>query len=442
MFKESRSPDWYSLSLRLHERYGGKIEVLPKVPIRGLSDFAVWYTPGVAEPSRRIKDDHDLSFKYTFRQNLAAVVSNGTRVLGLGNVGPEAAFPVMEGKALLFKFLGGVDAVPVLINMRDPNEFIKVVKALEPTFGAINLEDIESPQCFYILDRLSDELNIPVWHDDQQGTALIVLAALINAFKLVGKNLRESRIVLYGLGSANHAILRMLKAYGMNTGKVLVVERPGVGILSRNHPLLKEFKDRMPHWYEASLITNRDGVEGPAEVAFKGADAVIAASTPGPGIIRKEWIKEMADDPIVFSLANPTPEILPEDAKEAGARIVATGRPDYPNQVNNSLGFPAVFRGVLTVQARKMTEGMFFAAAESLARHAEEKGLSDDYIIPSMNDSEAYIKEAVAVASEAMREGVSRIKLSSDELINEISEYIMRPKKYMELMLKSGLIEH
>ncbi len=441
MDEKHKQLDWYGISLRLHEKYRGKIEVVPKVPIKGLRDLAIWYTPGVAEPSRKIKDNPDLSFRYTFRWNYAAVVSNGTRVLGLGKIGPEAAFPVMEGKALLFKYLGGVDAIPILVNERNPDKFVEVVKALEPSFGAINLEDIESPQCFYILDKLSKELNIPVWHDDQQGTALIVLAALINAFKVVGKDLRNSKIILYGLGAANYAILRMLRAYGVNTGKILVVERPGIGILGPNHPLLNDFKTKMPHWYEASLITNKEGVQGSAEEAFRGADAVIAASRPGPDVIKKEWIKKMAEDPIVFSLANPTPEILPEDAREAGAKVIATGRSDYPNQVNNSLGFPAVFRGVLTVQAKRMSEGMFFAAAEALAKHAEEKGLRENYIIPSMDDSEAYIKEAVAVASEAMKEGIARINLSFNELVSEIRDYVMRPKKYMDLMLSAGFIK-
>ena len=441
MNEKAKRPNWYEISLKLHKKYRGKIEVFPKVPIKGITDLSVWYTPGVAEPSRRIKENPELSFRYTFRWNYVAVVSNGTRVLGLGKMGPTAAFPVMEGKALLFKYLGGVDAVPILINERDPEKFVKVVKALEYSFGAINLEDIESPQCFYILDKLSKELDIPVWHDDQQGTALIVLSALINAFKVVGKDLRNSRIVLYGMGAANYAILRMLRAYGVNTEKILVVERPGIGILGRNHPLLNEFRSKMPHWYEASLITNKEGVDGPVEKAFEGADAVIAASKPGPGVIKKEWVRKMAENSIVFSLANPTPEILPEEAKEAGAKVIATGRSDYPNQVNNSLGFPAVFRGALTVQARKMTEDMFFAAAEALAKHAEEKGLKEDYIIPAMNDSEAYIKEAMAVALEAVKEGIARTNLSLSELTDEIHESIMRPKKYMRLMLNSGFIK-
>ena len=427
-------------SIKLHKAYRGKIEVSPKVPVVGIRDFAIWYTPGVAGPARAIKSDPDQSFELTSRWNTIAVISDGTRVLGLGNIGPEAALPVMEGKALLFKYLGGVDAVPLVIRAGSAEEFIKVVKALEPSFGGINLEDIESPKCFYILDKLREELDIPVWHDDQQGTALVVLAALISAFKVVGKDMRRARVVLVGLGAANYSILRYLGIYGVDLGNVVVVERPGIGILHRNHPRLQEFKDSAPHWYDAALKTNRDCLSGGIPEALKGADAVIAASKPGPGVIKKEWIKLMADDPIVFALANPVPEILPHEAKEAGARVVATGRSDYPNQVNNSLGFPAVFRGALTIRSKKISDGMCIAAAEALAKYVEESGLSEDYIIPRMDEEEAYIAEAVAVAEEAMREGVARISLSRPELEEAIRNLIKRPKKFMDTALREGLI--
>ncbi|MCD6323781.1 MAG: NADP-dependent malic enzyme, partial [Desulfurococcales archaeon] len=342
--------DWRKLSVDLHRKFRGKISVKPKVPVRGLDDLSVWYTPGVAGPSREIAElGPDLSFDLTWRWNTVAVISDGTRVLGLGSIGPEAALPVMEGKALLFKHFGGVDAVPIVVRERDPERLIELVKALEPSFGGINLEDIESPKCFHVLDRLREELNIPVWHDDQQGTALIVLAALINAFKVVGKDIRTSKIVLYGLGAANYTVLRFLKTYGIDLRNVLVVERPGVGILSRCHSRLEEFKERMPHWYDAAMQTNHECVEGGPQEALEGADALIAASKPGPGVVKKEWVRLMSNDPIVFTLANPTPEIFPQEAKEAGAKVVATGRSDFPNQVNNSLGFPAIFRGALTV---------------------------------------------------------------------------------------------
>ncbi len=417
--------DWLKTSVKMHEKFKGKIAVIPKVPIDNLNDLSVWYTPGVAGPAKLIaKEGPDASFDLTWRWNAFAVVSDDTRVLGLGNVGPEAALPVMEGKALLFKYFGGVDAIPLVVREQEPEKFIETVKTLEPSFGGINLEDIESPKCFYILERLRKELSIPVWHDDQQGTALIVLAALINAFKVVGKDLRNSKIVLYGLGAANYAILNFLKAYGVDLNKVVVVERPGIVILSRCNPLLKELKVKMPHWYQAAIETNPECLEGGPEKAFKGADAVIAASKPGPGTLKKEWIKLMSNDPIVFALANPTPEITPDEAKEAGAKVVATGRSDFPNQVNNSLGFPAVFRGALSVRARKITEGMCMAAAKALASYAERKGISEEYIIPKMTEIEALIEEALAVGTEAIKEGIARRKIEEGELRKEITELV------------------
>ena len=436
------SDDLRIKALEAHRRYYGKIEVIPKVPIKRLSDFSIWYTPGVAELARYIsKMGPDESFNLTYRWNSVAVVSDGSRVLGLGNIGPEAALPVMEGKALLFKYLGGVDAIPIVLRVNNAEEFISIVKALEPSFGGINLEDIESPKCFYILDRLRNELNIPVWHDDQQGTAMVVLAALINAFKIVDKELRRSRIVLVGLGAANYSVLRYLEVYGVDLGNVIVVERPGIGILSRCHPMLDSFKKSMPHWYDAALKTNRDCLEGGIPEALKGADAVIAASRPGPDIIKGEWIRLMADKPIVFALANPVPEILPEVAIKYGAEIVATGRSDYPNQVNNSLGFPAVFRGVLTVRARKITDSMCIEGAKALARYAEKRGLRRDYIIPKMSEVEAYIEVAFSIAKKAINDGIARRRLSDDELKREIRVLIERPRKIVNVMMKSGLIK-
>ncbi len=421
--------DWGRESIRRHAEARGKLEVVPKVPVRRREDFSIWYTPGVAGPARAIAEEGpERANELTWRWNTVAVVSDGTRVLGLGDVGPYAALPVMEGKALLFKVLGGVDAVPIVTNLRGVDELVSFVKALEPSFGGVNLEDIESPKCFTLLERLREELDIPVWHDDQQGTALVVLAALINAFKLVGKDMRRARIVLFGLGAANYSVLRYLRAYGIDTGNVVVVERPGIGVLGPNHPRLEEFRRRAPHWYEASLITNREGLEGGPEEAFRGADAVIAASRPGPGTIRPEWVRLMADKPIVFALANPVPEIAPEKALEAGAYVVATGRSDYPNQVNNSLGFPAVFRGALSSWARKISDGMCVAAAEALARHAEEGGLRRDYIIPAMDDAEAYVKEAWAVAEAAYAEGLARRRAPLSEVKEEIREMIMRAR--------------
>ncbi len=431
--------DWYEISRRIHLDYRGKIEVAPKVPITRLKDFAIYYTPGVAGPSKDIANDKDLSFEYTLRWNYAAVISDGTRVLGLGNIGPEAGLPVMEGKALLFKYLGGVDAIPLVINARDPEKFIEVVKAVEPSFGAINLEDIESPKCFYILDKLNEILDIPVWHDDQQGTALVTLAGLINALKVVGKKLDQVRIAFIGAGAANLNNFKYIVKADGDPSKMILVDING--ILHMNRPDIEEIKEKNPWLYEAVKITNPEGRTGGIPEAMKDADVVIAASAPGPGIIKKEWIEQMADDPILFTLANPVPEIWPWEAKEAGARIVATGRSDFPNQINNSLGFPAVFRGVLTVRARKMTDEMFLAAAYAIARYAEKKGLSEEYIVPTMEETEMYVEEAIAVAEKAIEIGVARRKISRSELEQEIRELVMRPKKYMEIALNNGYIE-
>jgi len=431
--------DWFSLSGELHLKYGGKIEVVPKVPVTELNDFSVWYTPGVAEPCRRIREGgEDLSFDYTLRWNYAAVVSDGTRVLGLGDIGPAAGLPVMEGKALLFKYLGGVDAVPIVLRERDPDKFVYIVKALEPSFGAVNLEDIESPKCFYILEKLQEVLDIPVWHDDQQGTALVNIAALINALKVVNKKVDQVRIVLVGAGAANIALYKYLKVAGANPRNIVVVDSRG--ILHPEREDVEVLKKENPWKYRIAVETQPD-VRGGIREAMKGADIVIAASRPGPGVIKKEWVAEMNRDAIVFAEANPIPEIWPWEAKEAGARIVATGRSDFPNQINNSLGFPAVFRGVLTARARKMVDEMFIAAAHALAKYAEERGIHEEYIIPRMDEEEAYIREAIAVAEKAVELGLARRKLSRSELEYEIRELIERPKKYMKIALEKEYIK-
>ena len=432
--------DWFKIAIDLHREYRGKIQVLPKVPFLKLKDGAIWYTPGVAGPCRVIHEKgKDLSFEYTLRWNYIAVVSDGTRVLGLGNIGPEAGLPVMEGKALLFKYLGGVDAIPLVLDARDPERFITIVKALEPSFGGINLEDIESPKCFYLLDKLREILDIPVWHDDQQGTALVTLAGLLNALKLVGKKLRDVKITMIGAGAAGVAIVRYLRVAGADPKKIVVVDSKG--ILHPNRKDLMELKKTNPWKYKLAMTTNGEGRTGGIPEAMRDADVVIAASKPGPGVIKKEWVKTMADDPIVFAMANPIPEIWPWEAKEAGARVVATGRSDFPNQVNNSLGFPAVFRGALTVMARKITDGMCIAAAQALARYAERKGLSEDYILPTMEETEAYIEEAVAIAEKAIEEGVARRKLGRNELEREVRELIYMPRRFMEFAVREGIIE-
>lgn len=430
---------WYSTVSELHCKYGGKIEVLPKVPILELEDFSIWYTPGVASPCEEIyKKGRDLSFEYTLRWNYVAVISDGTRVLGLGDIGPEAAIPVMEGKALLFKYLGGVDAVPIVLGTKDPDKFIEVVKLLEPSFGAINLEDIESPKCFYVLEKLTEILEIPVWHDDQQGTALVTLAGLINALKIVGKKLNNIKVAIVGAGAAGLAITKYLIKAGIKSGNIVLVDSKGILYPDREDLKKEDFWLKWKKCY--AEITNEEGRIGGIPEAMKDADVIISVTKSGSGIIKKEWIKLMKENPIVFALANPIPEIWPWEAKEAGAKIVATGRSDFPNQINNSLAFPAVFRGILTVRSKKMTDSMFLAAAYAIANYAEETGINENRIIPTMEESEMYIREAIVVAEKAIEEGIARKKLSKTELKDEIRKLTCRPKKYMDIAIKNYLI--
>jgi malate dehydrogenase (oxaloacetate-decarboxylating) len=326
-------------------------------------DFAVWYTPGVAAPCKMIQADPDKSFELTNRWNSIAIVTDGTRVLGLGDIGPQAAMPVMEGKAMLFKFLGGVDATAICLKTKDPDEIVRTCELLEPTFGGINLEDIEKPKCFEVLERARSKLQIPVWHDDQQGTATVILAGLMNSFKLVGKKPHDALITLVGAGSANIRTAYVLIRWGVKPGNIMLVDSRGIVHRGRTDVT----KEEDPWKYELTQITNAEQRTGDIADAFKDVDAVVAASKQGPGTIKPEWIKTMANDAILFACANPIPEIWPWEAQEAGARIVATGRNDFPNQVNNSLGFPGIFRGVLDVKAKTITDDMCIAAAQELA---------------------------------------------------------------------------
>jgi malate dehydrogenase (oxaloacetate-decarboxylating) len=424
------------ISPKFHEFYTGKIEVIPKVQITSYKDFAIWYTPGVASPCKEISKDLSKVFSYTNKGNTVAVISDGSRTLGLGDIGPYASLPVMEGKALLFKYLGGIDAFPITLNVKDPDKIIEVVKAIEPVFGGINLEDIATPKCFYIYERLYEELDIPVWHDDQHGTALVTLAALINALKIVGKKHTDIYVTLIGAGAANYRIAKILMAYGIKPGNIISVDSKG--ILNKNR---LDVKEENPYKWELCNITNEENREGGIPEAMKGSDVVIAMSRPGPGVIKPEWIKLMNDNAIVFACANPVPEIWPWEAKEAGARIVATGRSDFPNQVNNSLGFPAVFRGALEVLAKKITNEMLIAAAEAIAKVAEEYEINEDYIIPTMEQEEVYIEEALAVALKAQDIGVARLKLSKDELSSRINEKINRVKKMLDILIGEGIIK-
>ncbi|MEM1775970.1 MAG: NADP-dependent malic enzyme [Nitrososphaerota archaeon] len=426
------------LALKYHPFYKGKVQMTLKVPVRSYDDFAIWYTPGVAEPCKLIHKDPEQVFEHTNRGNTIAVISDGTRILGLGDIGPEAGLPVMEGKALLFKYLGGVDAIPLVLNVREADEIIKVVKALEPSFGGINLEDIEKPKCFYILETLRKQMNIPVWHDDQQGTATVTTAALINALKVVGKKINDVVIAMIGAGAANIAIARLMIDAGVDPGKIRMVDSRGILYAERDDVDKLQFSD--PWKYEMAIKTNKDRVTGGIPESLKGADVVIAMSKPGPGVIKKEWVEQMADNAIVFACANPIPEIWPWEAKEAGARIVATGRSDFPNQVNNSLGFPGIFRGALDVRARTITDEMCLAAANELAKVADEKGLSEDYIIPTMEDWEVYPREAAAVGMKAMEQGVARVKYSRDELLEMAYEKIRAAREMVKLLMKEGFI--
>ncbi len=420
----------------MHKFYEGKVQVMPKCAITSPADFAIWYTPGVAAPCREIQADPEKSFELTNRWNYVAVVSDGTRVLGLGDIGPEAAMPVMEGKALLFKYLGGVDAFPLCLKTKDPEEIVRACELIEPSFGGINLEDIEKPKCFYVLEKARERLQIPVWHDDQQGTATVILAGLINAFKIVGKKPQESLITLVGAGAANIRTAYVLIRWGMKPGNILMVDTKG--ILHAGREDLSKEED--PWKFELAQITNAEGRTGDIAEAFKGVDAVVAASKPGPGTIKKEWVASMADDAIIFACANPIPEIWPWEAKEAGARIIATGRSDFPNQVNNSLGFPAIFRGVLDVKAKTVTDDMCIAAAQELAKFAEERGIHDEDILPRMEEWEVYPREAVACALKSIEQGVARVKPSRQELYERAVAIIKNARESLNALMKEGLI--
>ena len=427
-------------ALRLHPFYRGKVQIALKCPVRDLDDFAIWYTPGVAAPCRAIKEDPALVFEYTNRANTVAIVSDGTRVLGLGDIGPEAAMPVMEGKALLFKYLGGVDAVPICLDTKDPYRIMLAVKLIQPSFGGVNLEDLSQPKCFRVLDmlRTDPEVQIPVWHDDQQGTATVVLAGVLNALKIVGKKLADAKVALIGVGAANVATLRLLIASGVQWGNVFACDSQGI-----LHPERKDIEARKIEFVDKWRICQKSNAEGrrggPAE-AMRGADVCIALSKPGPGTILPEWVSGMAEDAIIFPCANPIPEIWPWEAKEAGARIVGTGRSDFPNQVNNSLGFPAIFRGVLDVRARTITDEMAIAAAEELACCAEERGITEDNILPTMDEWEVFPREAVAVALKAQEQGVARLNLSRDELYGMAETKIRQARDMVQFMMDKEII--
>lgn len=425
-----------AFAVQQHRKYRGKIQSALKCPIRSDQDMAVWYTPGVAAPCREIAARSDAVFELTNKGNTVAIVSDGTRILGLGDIGPEAGLPVMEGKALLFKYLGGVDAVPVCLKTTEPDEIVRTVQILEPSFGAINLEDISQPKCFGILDRLRDSMNIPVWHDDQQGTATVLLAGLTNATHVVGKTLNEMRILLVGAGAANVAAYRLFCSYGIDPGTIVACDSRG--ILHRQRADIEQQQTDYAEKWRICQESNSEDLRGGIEDAIRGADVCIALSAPGPGIIRPEWIRRMANQPIVFACANPMPEIMPSDALDAGAAIVATGRSDFPNQVNNSLAFPSIFRGVLDVRATRISDTMAIAAATELAAVAQETGLRPDRILPSMRDTNAYVRVAVATAMQAQTEGLAREQISRDDEFAH-AERMIRDAQRMSALITQDL---
>lgn len=395
-------------ALQLHKELIGKIEITSKVEVDNMEALSLAYTPGVAEPCKVIADDPQAVFEYTTRGNMVAIVSDGTAVLGLGDIGPMAAMPVMEGKSVLFKKFAGVDAFPICINTKNVDEIVQVVKALEPTFGGINLEDISAPRCFEIEARLKKETNIPIFHDDQHGTAVVVLAALLNALKVVNKKLEEVKLVLNGAGSAGIAITKLLLKAGLKNA--VLVDR--FGVVCEGESWMN------PAQVEMAVATNREKIKGTLADAIVGADVFIGVSAPG--VLTKEMVRSMNPQAIVFAMANPVPEIYPEEALAAGAAVVGSGRSDCPNQVNNVLAFPGIFRGALDVRATDINEEMKVAAAHAIAGLIADGERSPEYIIPKAFDPRVAIEVAGAVAQAAIESGVAGVSApGTPELIKE-----------------------
>jgi malate dehydrogenase (oxaloacetate-decarboxylating) len=397
----------------LHRKYRGKLGVFCKVPCSTQEDLSLIYTPGVAEPCKEIATRVEDVYEYTIKGNMVGVITNGTAVLGLGDIGPEAALPVMEGKAILFKNFAGIDAFPICINSKDVDEIVTTVKLISPVFGGINLEDIAAPACFEIEERLKKELDIPVFHDDQHGTAVVTLAGLINALKITGKKFNEIEVVISGAGAAGVAITKILLSMGVKD--VILCDRLGA--------IYKGRKEHMnPIKEEIAKITNKKGVTGSISEVMKGTDVFIGVSVGG--LVTKDMVRQMADDPIIFAMANPDPEIMPDDAREGGARIVGTGRSDFPNQINNVLGFPGIFRGALDVRAMNINEEMKIAAAYAIASTVKNDELREDYIIPKPTDPRVVPRVALKVAEAAMKTGVARVKKDLEELEEEINRIL------------------
>ncbi len=425
-----------------HGHYGGKIETVPKAPVPAFNWFNVWYTPGVSKISTTIRDDNDASFHLTNRGNLVAVVSDSTRVLGDGDCTPPGGLGVMEGKAFLMKYLGGVDGVALCVDSRDengdhdPDRIIQFVKMVQYSVGAVNLEDISQPNCYKVLDVLREECDIPVWHDDAQGTACVTLAGLINALKLAGKKMGEVKIVLNGAGAANTTIARLLISDGADPAKMILFDTKGS--LHKGRADIEADKRFYRKW-ELCEKTNPGRIATIAD-AMKGADVLISLSKSEPDVIKAEWVASMADKSIVFACANPVPEIYPYKAKEAGAYIVATGRGDFPNQVNNSIGFPGILKGALMVRAKKITDNMAIAAAHSLANYAEQRGIHPENIVPTMDEASVFPEEAADVAMQAIDDGVARVILSREEVFRIAESDIRHAREITRFLTDQGFI--
>ncbi len=433
------SNDASKLALAYSKYYEGKMESVPKVPIRSLDDFSIWYTPGVAAVSLAVAKNHDLSFEYTNRWNMLCILTDGSRVLGLGDIGPEGSLPVMEGKALIYKYLGGVDAIPLPVSAHEVKDIVATAVNLEPAFGAIHLEDIASPKCFEILDTLKGKLQIPVWHDDQQGTAGVTLAALYNSLIVTNRNIDDVRIVLFGAGAANIASARLMINAGFPADNLVLVDSKG--ILNPEREDIDQMMLSNKWKYDLALKTNGERLSGDIEIAAKNADVLIAASKPGPRTLSRKTLELMNKNGILFALSNPVPEIWPAEAKKAGMNIIATGRSDFPNQVNNSLLFPSIIRGVLDVRSKAVPDEVIIEAAKALASYSRtKKTLDETHILPTMMDWEIYPLVAAVVGTKCIRMGIARKKVSQKGLEKRASQVIERSKEIIDSLQEKNLI--
>ena len=425
-------------ALRLHPFYRGKMQTTPKCAIRGFGDFAIWYSPGVAAPCRAIQKDPGPRLAHTNKANSIAIVTDGTRVLGLGDIGPEAGLPVMEGKAMLFKYLGGVDAVSICLATKDPDEIIRTVRLLEPAFGGINLEDISQPKCFKILDALRGQMGIPVWHDDQQGTATSLLAGLLTALSIVGKDLRHVRLVMVGMGAANVASYRLLTANGADPRAIIACDSKGT--LHKGRHDIEEQQARFADKWRVCIESNADGVTGGIAEALRGAEVCIAFPPRGRGSSGPNGSRPWRRTPSSSPAPIPSPRSGRGRPRMPGARIVATGRGDFPNQLNNSLVFPGLFRGALDVRARRITDGMATAVARELARFATERGIHDDDILPRMDEWDAFPRVAAAAGMAAQAEGVARLQCSQADLQARATKLMSEARETTRVLMREGLI--